>query len=57
MKTEHFTQINSEQLLEINGGGFAYDVGRVIRFIFLALPGDVSSIAYAVSDWEVRAAQ
>ena len=55
MKTEHFTQMESDQLLEINGGGFAYDVGRVIRFFGLAMPGDYISLAIACADWEVHA--
>ena len=56
MKTnfEHFSPITSQELGEINGGGFAYDVGRILRFLSLALPGDGPSIAYAVSDWQIN---
>ncbi|MEN8156868.1 MAG: hypothetical protein ABFS10_07950 [Bacteroidota bacterium] len=57
MKTEHFTQMESDQLMEINGGGFAYDVGRVIRFIGMALPGDPISLSLAIADWEFNATQ
>jgi hypothetical protein len=42
---ENFSLLSSEQLLEINGGGFAYDVGRFIRY--LALGGGVAAFA----DW------
>jgi hypothetical protein len=52
---ENFASIGSQELMEINGGGFAFDVGRVLRFIGLALPGDVSSLAHACADWGVRA--
>lgn len=53
MKTniEHFALLSSEELLETNGGGFAYDFGRVLRFIAKAMPGDPGSIAYASGDW------
>ena len=52
---ENFTAIGSQELMETNGGGFAFDVGRILRFIGLALPGDISSIAIACADWGVRA--
>ena len=42
---ESFSLMSTEQLMEINGGGFAYDLGRFIRY--LALGGGVA--AYA--DW------
>ncbi len=37
MKTifENFTPIGSNELMETNGGGFAFDIGRVLRFIGL----------------------
>jgi hypothetical protein len=37
--------------LETNGGGFAYDLGRVLRFIGNAVPGDFVSVSYAIGDW------
>ena len=52
---ENFASIGSQELMETNGGGFAFDVGRVLRFIGLALPGDVSSMAHACADWGARA--
>jgi len=48
---EHFLPMGTEELLETNGGGFAYDVGRILRFIGNALPGDFASVAYANADW------
>ncbi len=52
---ENFAAMGSQELVETNGGGFAFDMGRVLRFIGLALPGDVSSMAYACADWGARA--
>lgn len=54
-KFENFTPIGSSELMETNGGGFSFDVGRVLRFFALSMPGDPASIAYALADWEVRA--
>ena len=53
MKTniEHFSPIGSEELLETNGGGFAYDFGRVLRYFAIAMPGNMVSIANANVDW------
>jgi len=50
--TEHFTSINTEKLREINGGGFAYDVGRVIRY-FVISGGGIAPIGIAtgLADW------
>jgi hypothetical protein len=42
---ENFRLMSTEQLMEVNGGGFAYDVGRFIRY--LALGGGVA----AYVDW------
>ncbi|MFH0756275.1 MAG: hypothetical protein V2B15_03200 [Bacteroidota bacterium] len=51
-ETEYFESIGSDRLMEINGGGFAYDVGRVIRFLgvsaFCATP---LSTANGIADW------
>ncbi len=35
-ETEYFESMDSVRLMEINGGGFAYDVGRVIRFFIVS---------------------
>jgi len=56
MKTtiEHFTPMGTEKLMETNGGGFAYDVGRVIRFI--GMTGFLgSNTAWAITDWQLNA--
>lgn len=45
---EHFQVISEEHLQDINGGSFAYDLGRIIRF-YLQMP----NVAYALSDWYV----
>ena len=57
MNTESFTSLPAQQLLDTNGGGFAHDVGRVLRFLSIALPGDGISIANAVTDWQINAAE
>jgi len=56
MKTniEHFSPLDSEQLIEVNGGGFAYDVGRVLRFIGIAYSSNLGPTA-AIVDWQVNA--
>ena len=46
--TENFQVISTEQLREINGGGFAYDVGRVLRFIGITYAEGIYS---ACADW------
>ncbi len=57
MKTsiEHFTPMGSEQLLETNGGGFAYDVGRVLRFIGMSAGGYMGP-TLAIIDWQITTA-
>lgn len=30
-----FRTLDTDRLMEINGGGFAYDVGRTLRFVYL----------------------
>ena len=59
MKTniEFFTTMGSQQLLETNGGGFAHDVGRVLRFLAIALPGTPISVTNAITDWQINAAE
>ena len=48
-------EMTRDQLLDMNGGGFAYDVGRILRFIGLSGGGHPGAMAYAVTDWEVNA--
>jgi hypothetical protein len=53
-KFENFKAMDSQELVEINGGGFAYDVGRVLRFISLMGPNALIS-ANAISEWQINA--
>ena len=41
--------------MDTSGGGFAFDVGRVLRFLSIALPGDAISVTYAITDWQINA--
>ena len=46
---KEFSLMTAEQLMEVNGGGFAYDVGRFIRYI--ALGGGLAAfVDYAYND-------
>jgi hypothetical protein len=57
METESFTPISQGEALVINGGGFAYDVGRVLRFLYISgLGSSVIGTTMAVIDWEINAA-
>ena len=51
-KTQVSSTMDVKQLQETNGGGIAYDIGRLLRFIGLAAPGG-ANLVYAVTDWEV----
>ena len=54
--TENFSTMDAEQLHDVNGGGFAYDVGRVIRFIGLSVGGqNPYALNYAIADWHLNA--
>ena len=52
---ENLKEMTRDQLLDMNGGGFAYDVGRILRFIGLSGGGSPIGIANALTDWEVNA--
>lgn len=52
---ENFTPIGSNELMETSGGGIAYDIGRVLRFIGL-YGGSATSLPYAIADWQINAA-
>lgn len=54
-KLENFTDIGPRELMETSGGGFAYDIGRVIRFIGL-YGGNPMALPWAVTDWQINAA-
>jgi hypothetical protein len=45
---DEFSLISTGQLREINGGSFAYDLGRALRFYGLLYTRGVSG---AVADW------
>lgn len=42
-------ELNTPELEKVNGGDFAYDVGRVVRFIYLSGGGIYAG--YALGDW------
>ena len=51
-ETAYFELLDSVQLMGINGGGFAYDVGRVLRFLAVsALCVTPISTANGIADW------
>ena len=50
--TTLFSTMDAEQLREVNGGGFAFDLGRVIRFI--GLTGGGANTTYAIIDWIIN---
>jgi len=55
MKTEQFTTIGYSEAIEINGGGFAFDAGRVIRFLYISAFGSsYIGTTMAVIDWEIN---
>ncbi|HDS07563.1 MAG TPA: hypothetical protein ENO05_08045 [Bacteroides sp.] len=49
-----FSTMDAERLRQVNGGGFAYDVGRVLRFISLC-GHNFSTVNLAIIDWQVNA--
>jgi hypothetical protein len=51
--TEGFSTLNAEQLRETTGGGFAYDIGRVIRLIGFTGAGG-TNVYKALIDWVVN---
>jgi hypothetical protein len=54
-KFENFKAMDSQELVEINGGGFAYDVGRVLRLLCHVGGGNAGITAMAISEWQVNA--
>jgi len=44
--------MDAEQLQEVNGGGFAFDLGRLIRFI--GLSGGGHNTTFAIMDWIIN---
>ena len=51
-KIENLKEMTVEQLMEMNGGGFAYDVGRFLRYI--ALGGTTANPMNAYVDFVVN---
>ena len=51
---KHFSPLTSTQLMETSGGGLAYDVGRIIRFLGISA-GQFVGTANAVVDWQINA--
>lgn len=49
MNTNVAKELTADELLGVEGGSFAYDVGRVVRFIVLAGGGEFAG--QAVADW------
>lgn len=55
MKTATLVPIEPHEMHRISGGGFAYDVGRVLRFLGIAGSGsNPCMVAWAVTDWQVN---
>jgi hypothetical protein len=52
MEKTALIELNDTQMLDTSGGGFAYDVGRFLRY--LALGGGTSLPYYAMVDWAVN---
>jgi hypothetical protein len=48
-QTENFRQISDKEAFDCTGGGFAYDVGRLLRFVGIAQGGDMG-LASAIAD-------
>jgi bacteriocin-like protein len=48
-----FTEMNKEELTKINGGSFAYDLGRLIRYmaIYVSEGTGVRGNMYAYTDF------
>lgn len=52
MNSTSLVELNEEQMQEVCGGGFAYDVGRVLRFFAIGISSP--NIAFAITDWQVN---
>ena len=51
--SDMFRPIDQNRLMEINGGGFAYDVGRVLRFLVLSTDS-ILGVSAGVMDWQLN---
>lgn len=57
--TKEFSLMTAEQLMEVNGGGFAYDLGRFLRIVALGggIPAYVDYIYNDAVNTAVQAAE
>jgi len=51
---DYFKLMDDGQLVQTSGGGFAYDLGRIIRFIGISGGGSVIGTTMAVTDWIIN---
>lgn len=51
MKTLQMLELTEQESALNLGGGFAYDAGRVLRFMLIAGGGSGPNIAMATADW------
>jgi hypothetical protein len=51
--TDYFKPMDEGQLVQTSGGGFAYDLGRIIRFIGIS-GGTAIGTTMAVTDWIIN---
>jgi hypothetical protein len=52
-KIAHFCPIETGELMKINGGGFAYDLGRSLRFLW-KYQGNPYRYPEAIVDWIIN---
>ena len=50
---QHFQELTQDEQSSLTGGGFAYDLGYAIRFIFIANNGP-GGPGYAMTDYFVN---
>jgi ferredoxin-NADP reductase len=50
---EYFKPMDECQLMQTSGGGFAYDLGRIIRFIGISAGSGIGT-TFAMVDWMVN---
>lgn len=57
MTTKIIVPMERSEMIAINGGGFAYDVGRILRFLYISGGGSSAyHTALAITDWQVNEA-
>jgi hypothetical protein len=50
------TPLSDSETMNVSGGSFAYDVGRVLRFIGIASSNQVYGVGLACIDWCITSA-